>query len=163
MSIHERRRGSWVIIFSFVVALLLSILPLPSNLLVFMPSWLLLTAIYWSMALPHRIGIGIAWGLGLLLDVLRDTLLGQHALVMALVIFLIIRLHQRLRVAPLWQQAITIYILCLFYMLIIFWIKGLQGVVPDFWMALVSPLVSALIWPVVFVFMRNLRRYYRVN
>ncbi len=163
MSIHERRRGSWIITFSFVIAMLLSILPLPPSLHAFMPSWLLLTTIYWSMALPHRIGIGVAWTLGLLLDVLRDTLLGQHALVMALVIFLTIHLHQRIRVAPLWQQAITIYILSLIYMLIIFWIKGLQGVAPDFWMALISPLVSALIWPAVFVFMRNLRRYYQVN
>ncbi|HEB55185.1 MAG TPA: rod shape-determining protein MreD [Gammaproteobacteria bacterium] len=163
MSIHERRRGSWIITFSFAAAMLLSILPLPPSLHAFMPSWLLLTTIYWSMALPHRIGIGVAWSLGLLLDVLRDTLLGQHALVMALVIFLTIHLHQRIRVAPLWQQAITIYVLCLIYMLVIFWIKGLQGVAPDFWMALISPLVSALIWPAVFVFMRNLRRYYQVN
>ncbi len=163
MSIHERRRGTWIITFSFIVAILLSILPLPPSLDAFMPSWLLLTTIYWSMALPHRIGIGVAWGLGLLLDVLQDTLLGQHALVMALVIFLTLHLHQRIRVVPLWQQAITIYVLSLIYMLIIFWIKGLQGVAPDFWMALISPLISALIWPAVFVFMRNLRRHYQVN
>lgn len=163
MKIHERRRGSWIIILSFIVAMLLSILPLPPGLHAFMPSWLLLTTIYWSMALPHRVGIGIAWSLGLLLDVLYDTLLGQHALVMALVIFLTLHLHQRIRVVPLWQQAITIYVLSLIYMLIIFWIKGLQGVAPDFWMALISPLVSALIWPAVFIFMRNLRRHYQVN
>ncbi len=163
MSIHARSRGSWVIAISFIVAMLLSIVPLPPSLHAFMPEWLLLVTIYWGMALPHRVGIGIAWGLGLLLDVLRDTLLGQYALVMALVIFLTIHLHQRIRVASLWQQAATIFVLCLIYMLIVFWIKGIQGLAPDFWMALISPLISTLIWPAVFLFMRNLRRYYQVN
>ena len=163
MSIHDRRRGSWTIAISLIVAMLLSILPLPPGLHNFMPEWLLLTTIYWSMALPHRISIGMAWGLGLLLDVLRDTLLGQYALVMALVIFLTIHLHQRIRVVPLWQQAITIFVLCLIYMLVNFWIRGMQGLAPDFWIALISPVVSALIWPAVFLFMRNLRRYYQVN
>ena len=163
MSIHERSRGGWVITISLIVAMLLSILPLPPTLHAFMPEWLLLVLIYWSMALPHRIGVGIAWCLGLLLDVLRDTLLGQYALVMALVIFLTINMHQRIRVVPLWQQAITVFLLCLIYMLTVFWIKGMQGLAPDFWMALISPLVSALIWPAVFVFMRNLRRYYQVK
>jgi len=163
MSIHERSRGGGVIAISLIVAMLLSILPLPPTLHAFMPEWLLLTLIYWSMALPHRIGVGTAWVMGLLLDVLRDTLLGQYALVMALVIFLTINMHQRIRVVPLWQQAVTVFFLCLIYMLIVFWIKGMQGLAPDFWMALISPLVSALIWPAVFVFMRNLRRYYQVK
>ncbi|HFQ14018.1 MAG TPA: rod shape-determining protein MreD [Gammaproteobacteria bacterium] len=163
MSIHEQSRGGWVISISFLCALLLSILPLPPALHAAMPEWLLLTAIYWSMALPHRIGVGIAWLLGLLLDVLRDTLLGQYALVMALVVFIVIHLHQRIRVAPLWQQAITVFVLCMIYMLIVFWIRGMQGLAPDFWQAMLSPLTSALIWPAVFLFMRNLRRYYQVN
>ncbi|VAX07048.1 Rod shape-determining protein MreD [hydrothermal vent metagenome] len=163
MSIHARSRGGWTITFSFIVAMLLSILPLPPWLHNFMPEWLLLVSIYWSMALPHRIGVGVAWGLGLLLDVLRDTLLGQYALVMALVIFITLRLHQRIRVVPLWQQAITIFVLCLIYMLINFWIKGLQGLAPNFGLALISPFVSALVWPLIFLFMRNLRRYYQVN
>ncbi len=163
MSIHERSRGGWIITISFIVAMLLNILPLPPMLHAFMPEWLLLVLIYWSMALPHRVGVGIAWCMGLLLDVLRDTLLGQYALVMALVVFLTINMHQRIRVVPLWQQAITVFFLCLIYMLVVFWIKGMQGLAPDFWMALVSPLVSALIWPAVFVFMRNLRRYYQVK
>lgn len=162
MSMHEHRGGG-IIVITLVVAMLLSILPLPPKLHAFMPEWLLLVTIYWAMALPHRLGVGIAWGIGLLLDVLRDTLLGQYALVMALVVFLTIHLHQRIRVVPLWQQALTIFVLCLIYMLIVFWIKGMQGLAPDFWMALISPLVSALIWPLVFIFMRNLRRYYQVS
>jgi len=163
MSIHERSRGGWTIAISLIIAMLLSILPLPAAVQIFMPEWLLLTLIYWSMALPHRIGVGIAWGLGLLLDVLRDTLLGQYALVMALAIFLTIHMHQRIRVVPLWQQSISVFVLCLTYMQTIFWIKGMQGLAPDFWTALISPVVSALIWPAVFMFMRNLRRYYQVK
>lgn len=163
MSIHDRSRGGWAIAASLIIAMLLSILPLPPMVHAFMPEWLLLVTIYWSMALPHRVGVGVAWCLGLLLDVLRDTLLGQYALVMALVIFITIHLHQRIRVVPLWQQSITILVLCLIYALINFWIKGIQGLAPDFWMALISPFVSALIWPAIFLFMRNLRRYYQVN
>ena len=163
MSIADKGRNGWVIIASFVIAMILSVLALPLQIQMFMPEWTLLILIYWCMALPLRVGIGMAWIVGLFIDVLRDTLLGQYALAFALIAFLTLHLHQRIRVVPLWQQSISIFVLTLISALIVFWAKGIQGLAPEFWKILFSPTISALIWPAIFVLMRNLRRFYQVN
>ena len=163
MSLTDKGRNGWVIIASFVIAMILSVLALPLQIQMFMPEWVLLVLIYWCMALPLRVGIGVAWIVGLFMDVLRDTLLGQYALAFALIAFLTLHLHQRIRVVPLWQQSLSIFILTLISTLIVFWVKGIQGVTPEFWKVLFSPVISALIWPAFFLLMRNLRRFYQVH
>ncbi|MDH5571023.1 MAG: rod shape-determining protein MreD [Gammaproteobacteria bacterium] len=163
MSITEKGRNGWVIIASFVFAMILSVFALPLHIQMFMPEWTLLVLIYWCMALPLRVGVGTAWIVGLFMDVLRDTLLGQYALAFALIAFLTLHLHQRIRVVPVWQQSISIFILTLISAVLVFWVKGIQGVAPDFISILSSPLISALIWPAVFLLMRNLRRVYQVK
>ena len=73
------RAGGWVIALSFLVAFLLAGVPLPDSLDRFRPDWVAMVLIYWGMALPHRVGIGVGWLVGLLLDVGRGALLGQLA------------------------------------------------------------------------------------
>ena len=80
MALTTRSQGGLTIALSFFVALILTIIPLPDWMASFRPEWVALTLIYWSMALPQRVGVGIGWGLGLALDVLKGALLGQHAL-----------------------------------------------------------------------------------
>lgn len=157
-----QHRGGAVIVLTFVVALLLTMLPLPGWLELARPHWVLLTLIYWCMALPSRVSVGIGWILGLLLDVALDALLGQHALAIALVAFFTVQLHQRLRVFPLWQQAIVIFVFCLIYNIVILWVKGISGVAPSLWLFLIPSFTSALIWPLIFVSLRQVRRIYRV-
>jgi len=156
-------RGGLAIVLTFVLALILTIFPVPGWAEELRPHMLALTVIYWAMALPHRVSIGIAWTMGLFLDVLFDALLGQHALALALIAFFTIRLHQRLRVFPLWQQAIVIFVLCLIYSMIVLWIKGLTGTAPNLWLFILPSLTSAMIWPLVFLFLRQVRRAYRVS
>ena len=81
-----RHKGGWVILLSFMLALLLDIIPLPLWVDRFRPDWPALILIYWSMALPHRVGIGSAWVLGLLVDAAKGTLIGQHALALLLML-----------------------------------------------------------------------------
>ena len=72
-----RLTGLFWISLSIIIALMLTILPLPLWAAWFRPEWLVLVAIYWSIALPHRFNIGVAWLLGLLLDALSGTILGD--------------------------------------------------------------------------------------
>ncbi len=158
-----RRHGSWVIVASLTAALALTMLPLPTWATPYRPEWTALVLIYWCIALPHRIGVGTAWFLGLLLDALRGTALGLHALGLAMVAFIAIRGYTYLRVYPLWQQALGIGALMLLYQTLIAWIKGMLGDPPvdaRFWL---SPLTTALLWPWMFVMLRDLRRRFHVT
>lgn len=158
-----KRSGTGVIIMSFVVAFILLILPLPSWAQLFRPEWVAMVVIYWSMALPNRVGIGVSWFAGLIVDVIRDSLLGQHALALAVVSFLTIRLHQRIRVYPPGQQAITVFLVMIINFLIILWIRGIMGQAPSIWQVLLPALMTALLWPIVFIAMRFVRRQFNIN
>ncbi len=154
--------GGWVILFSFVVAFLLTHIPLPEWADHFRPDWLSLFLIYWCMALPHRVGIGIGWTLGLFLDAAMGTLLGQHALGLAVVAFLTLKTHKQIRVFPLWQQAISVMLFLLIKQIVVFWINGVIGYPPRDWWYLAPALGGMLLWPWVFILLRDLRRYCQI-
>ena len=159
----NERQGSGIIILTFVIAFLLLMVPLPNWAQLLRPEWVAMVVIYWSMALPNRFGIGASWFAGLIVDVIRDSLLGQHALALAVVSFLTIRLHQRIRVYPPGQQALTIFLVMVINYLIILWIRGIMGQAPNLWQVLVPALTTALMWPAVFIAMRFLRRQFGVS
>jgi len=160
--IRQGRSGGWIIIASFLAALALTILPLPDWLALIRPEWVALVLIYWCMALPGRVGVGFAWIIGLLLDVLRAGLLGQHALSLAIVAYITLQLYQRIRVFPLWQQAVSVFILILLHLLLQLWIKGISGNPLPAFAFLLPALSSMLLWPLMFLGLRRLRRRYRV-
>lgn len=159
---QQRQRGSWVIVMSFVVALMLMALPMPDWAGMWRPAWVALVLIYWCMALPSRVGIMVAFTLGIFLDVLSGTLLGQNALALSVIAFITLQFYQRVRVLPLWQQGITVFGLAFVHQALLLWINGIQGMpvaVSAYW---ASPLISMVLWPWIFVVLRDLRRKYQV-
>lgn len=157
------RRGGWVIAMSFIVAMMLTMLPLPDWAEYFRPEWVTMVLIYWCMALPNRVGVGIGWLVGLFLDVIHGAVLGQYALALALIAFFTLSLHRRLRVYPLLQQSLVVLMLIVLQLLIITWVKGFLGLPPDsisHWLPSVS---SMLLWAWVFIILRDLRRHFRVS
>lgn len=155
--------GGWVIIGSFLLAYVLTIMPLPSWMAPARPEWVALVLIYWCMALPQRVGVGIAWIAGLFLDVIRGGLLGQQALSLCLIAYITLKLYQRIRVAPPWQQAFSILVMIILHMLVVLWIKGIIGQPPQSWTYWLPTLSSMLLWPVIFSGLRELRRHYHVS
>lgn len=153
-----RAQGGWLIAATIVVALMLAILPLPTWAEAYRPAWVIIALIYWSMQEPQRVGVGVAWTVGLLLDVMQGSLLGQHAFAAAVVAYLTLGLHQRLRVFPLLQQALTVLMFTALYQLILLWFNGIIGKGPVGWQYWMPSLMSLILWPWVFVFMRDLRR-----
>jgi len=157
-----KHRGGGTIITSIVVAIILTIIPLPESLSYARPEWLFMVFVYWCLALPQRIGVGTGWFLGLLLDVVQGSLLGQHALAFAIIGFVTLKVHQRVRIFPLHQQALTIFMLVTFQIIMINWIKGITGQETDLWLMLLPALSTAACWPWVFLLMRFIRRQNRV-
>jgi rod shape-determining protein MreD len=148
---------------SFVVALLLTAIPLPAGVQPFVPEWAALVLIYWCLALPARIGVGAGWLVGLLLDVLKGTLLGQHALGLTVIAFLVVQAHQRLRVHPRWQQSLTVMFLLGVNQLLVLWIYGMMGRPPTEWLHWAPAVTGGLLWPTTFALLRGMRRKYRIS
>ena len=104
-------RNGWMVWVTFAVGLLLSVSPLPQFMEILRPLWLALLLAFWALALPQKIGMLTAWCLGLAEDVLYGTLLGQNALILTLITFLVLSLQQRLRMFPMWQQSLVILVI----------------------------------------------------
>ena len=156
-------QGSGVILASFIVAMMLTLHPLPDWAEYLRPAWVAMVLIYWCMALPERVGVGVGWMTGLLLDVLRGGLLGQHALSFAIIAYITLQLYQRLRVFPLWQQAFSVFVLVLLHLMLQLWIKGISGQPTGAWDWLLPAFGSTLLWPAVFLLLRGLRRRFGVS
>ena len=161
--VGQESQGYWVILLSFLVAYVLAVLPLPQWLLWGRPEWTALALIYWTIALPHRVGIVTGLLLGVGLDVLEGAVLGQNAFALVVVALLSLILYQRLRVYSLWQQAGVVFVLIGINQLICQWVQNLGGVGARSLLFLLPAVSSALLWPVVLHTLRGLRRYYRVG
>ncbi len=159
--------GLWVIALTFVVAMILAIVPLPDSVPVELgylrPQWVVLVLIYWVIALPRRVGILVAWSVGLIVDVLLGSLLGQHGIAFIVVAYIASSLYQRLRMFSLWQQSMIVFAIIGLNQLINFWIESIVGIGDwNMWYLLAS-VVSALLWPSVFLLLRYLRRQFNVT
>lgn len=158
-----RHSGGGVIVFTLIVALILTVVPMPDWLVDARPEWVALCLMYWCIALPQRVGVGTAWVAGLFLDVLRGALLGQHALALAVVAYLALLLHQRIRVNPVWQQSLSVLVLVTIYQILVLWVNGIIGKPSASWTSWLPSVASMLVWPLVFAALRSLRRGFGVT
>lgn len=104
----SRARTGWLMPLSVIVALLLGLLPLPEVLQPLRPYWLALIVAYWVIEAPDRAGLGFAVGIGLVADLMFGTLLGEQALRLLIMAFILQRFRARLRFFPMSQQALAI-------------------------------------------------------
>jgi rod shape-determining protein MreD len=158
-----RHHGGAVIVFTFVVALLLTIVPLPEWARYARPDWVGLVLIYWCLALPDRVGVITGWFAGLLVDLVTGTILGQHALSLTIVAYLAQRLHLRIRLFPILQQAFTVMVLLILHQLLALWISRIIGRPGAPWYFWAPSLLGMVLWPMVFVLLRNMRHRFRVR
>lgn len=150
----------WFIFLSLAAALLLNFLPTapwPG-----IPDWVALVLCFWSVREPHRVGMGSAFILGLLMDVADGAVLGQHSLAYVVLSFGVAGLSRRILWFPLAQQALHV-------MPFLFMVQVVQAVIrlmagADFpgWGYFVGPLIATLLWvPATFVLL--LPQYQPVN
>ena len=132
-----------------LVALILTVLPLPTSLDVLRPAFLVLTVLYWSINTPRAAGIGLGFLCGLLLDVFQGPVLGEHALALSIVAYIAVREHQRIRSKPAFQQALIVFPALIFYEFVVFAIDGWTGHPVTSPLRWVHTVTGALIWPPV--------------
>ncbi len=159
----DARHNYRVILITFILAILLDIFPLPDNLVFFKPEWLTLTLIYWIVALPQRVGIFTAWFLGLFVDVIQNTHLGLHGISFAVTAYFCLILYKRIRLFPRVKQALVVAMLIGVYLLIRLWLKTMTQPVDRHFGYWIPMATSALMWPWLYILLRDVRRKYRVN
>ena len=151
------QRKAWLLPASVVVALLLGLLPLPASLLPLRPYWLALVVAYWVIEDPDRAGLGFAFIVGVLADLVFGSLLGEQALRLVVMAFILQRFRARIRFFPMSQQALAIGGLLLNDRIVTAGLHialGIQPLPTMFWLA---PLTGMLLWPPVFVLLDALR------
>jgi len=148
----------WPVWLVQLVAVTLSVLPLPELLEPVRPPLAAMVVIYWCMMWPQRFGLGSAWIVGLLLDVLQGTLLGQHAVALAAIAYLTLKFHLQIRIFPLWQLTVTIFALLAINGLIILLIDGYAGNPLGGLARWSQILTGAVLWPLVMSLMDRVRQ-----
>lgn len=148
---------------TLLIALILALLPMPGWMIWLKPAWVLLVLIYWAMVTPARVGVGVAWLTGLMVDLLNGSLLGEHALAYTVVIYFVSRMYIRLRMYPMLQQGLSILFFVLLYQFILFCIQGFIGQLPGSNLYWLSSITSMLLWPWLYVLMRDYRRLLKLS
>jgi rod shape-determining protein MreD len=131
-----------------IIALVLTVAPLPTWGAIVRPAFLVLTILYWSIMLP-RIGLLLAFVGGLAIDVFQGSLLGEHALALAFVSYLGIRLNLLVRAKPLFEQSLFVFAALMVYEFLLWVIDGWSGHTLNTPARWVHTLTGGLIWPLV--------------
>jgi rod shape-determining protein MreD len=161
---QQRSHSLWIIFVSFFVAYLLAIVPFPQWAMDYRPEWVPMVLIYWVMALPYRVGIGSAWVVGLLLDILEGSVLGLNAAALVIVAYVTLSLHLRMRMFSALQQAGLVLALIGLNLMLTHWLQIVTGQsVTSNLMFLMAALSSAIIWPSLFQLLRHTRRSFDVH
>ena len=137
---------------TLVLAFLLNLLP--TSYWPFFPEWVMLVVLFWSVRAPLIVGTGTAFVLGLLMDVVDGSLLGQHALAYVLVSYTGRVLSARILWMPLKQQVMHVVPIMFVGALIEVLVRWFAGDEFPGYLYLLQPLLSALLWvPATYVLM----------
>ena len=138
-----------LIVVSILLAVMLSIIPLPEALQYAWPDWINLVVFYWVIALPSLFGVIFGWCNGLLEDIVSFSLLGEFALGKALTGFVAAMISHEFKYFNYLERMIIVFVLQSTNIAITSWVNLLafdtpiQGV---FWL---SALATSLVWPLV--------------
>ena len=149
----------WLVATSLLFAAAFSIVILPDWIGFARPALLLMVTCYWVLMVPRRFGLLLAWCLGLLLDVMDGTALGQHALALMLCAFIVLKLNEFIRSYRIWQQALLFLPIFLLYEFVLFWLDGVTGRSAEPLWRWAPAFSSTLLWPPLSSLLRRAGRY----
>jgi rod shape-determining protein MreD len=129
----------WFVALTLIAALFGNLLPLSGT---------------WCIQAPRYVGVGVAWTMGLLMDVGDATLFGQHALAYAVLAYAAEYFRRRVLRFPLWQQAVQVAALLAFCAGLVFFVRVFGGAPMPRLTFFVPALVGALLWPLMSVLLQ---------
>ena len=145
-----------IIFLSFIIASSLSVYPLSPSVAALRPMLMVMVLIFWLIFQSRHVGLKAAFAIGIIIDLLMDSRLGQHAFAAVLVVLainLMSKYIKSLSIGTAWLMAavgLITYQLCL-------WL--LQPMIQN---SAVSPsalplLASIISWPLILLLLRRFR------
>ena len=153
----SRARNGWVLPVSLLLALLLGLVPMPGVLQPLRPYWLALVLAYWALEATDKVGLGVAFLLGLLADLAFGGLLDEQALRLVVLTFILERFRARLRFFPMSQQALAIGGLLVNDRVVAMAVHLVLGEVQLPWSFWAAPLVGRVLWAALCVVLETRR------
>ncbi|WP_323845111.1 rod shape-determining protein MreD [Microbulbifer magnicolonia] len=145
MSLEPNNR--WFIAATILVALLLAVMPLPQQWLWFRPAFTALLVIFWITRMPQNLGVGFAWLVGILEDLVTGATFGTHALALAVLAYFSLLTYRRTRAFNSTQQLMWIFVLVGINQVVGNWIHSLAGKPVPGLTFLWPAITTALLWP----------------
>ncbi len=119
----------------------------PAGRAAWVPDLLALALVFWNVHQPLRIGVGVAFAFGLVMDVHLGALLGQHALAYTAMSFLAVSMQRRLLWFPVGAQMLQVLPLFLAAQVLELLVRLIAGHgFPGLWV-LLGPLIETALWP----------------
>ena len=118
-----------------------------------MPDFLALVLVFWCVHQPRLVGIGVAFFFGVATDVHQSSLLGQHALSYTVLGFMAIMIHRRLLWFTVPSQAMQVLPIFVLAQALELSVRMMSGALFPGWTIFLAPLLEALLWPIVSVFL----------
>ena len=132
--------------FTLLVAMALNVVPMGRMPL--MPDFVALVLAFWNVHQSRRVGVGLAFACGLMMDVHDGAVLGQHALAYTLLSFFAIAIHRRLLWFTVPSQAVQILPLFLAAHAVSLVVRMIAGGMFPGWQVMLAPVFEALLWPI---------------
>lgn len=143
----------WYVYGSLILGVIFAIIPLPEMVQAARPYLLAMLLAYWVMEAPLKVGLGTAFMFGLLSDMVSASLLGEQALRLVILAYLVQRFRARLRFFPLWQQALAIGLLLLNDRIVVAVIHQVVGAPQWPLISWFAPVIGMFLWPWLFIFL----------
>ncbi len=155
--IPTQKTNFLLIILSFLIGIILTIMPLPQSLIWFRPQWLFAILLFWVITSPAQCGIILAWIVGISTDLMTGTPLGEHAIVFVFLVYIILKCHSAIVHFPLIQQASLMAVLVVLSALLQGFILGMAGHTTHVTLYALSAITTAIFWPLLYKILDKMR------
>lgn len=153
----------YVLVFvSCAMSLLLAVYPVNPAYKGLRPEVVCLMVIFWITSVPQHFGVLFAWSIGLWQDIVEGVVWGAHATSLGIMAYVCLVAYQRIKNFSIWHQTIWIFVLVGFHQVIVNWVQGLAGYKAQPLDLILSSIVSALCWPLLFVSITRIQAKYRL-
>jgi rod shape-determining protein MreD len=137
------------ILFTFLIALGLALIPWGPMMRAVLPDFIALVLLYWCLNQPRHVGVGWAFWLGIVLDIADGNVFGQHGLAYCFTGYLALSRRRRVGMLPLWQQALYVAPLLLINQGIMVLVRLAADRVFPGWTFFIGALTGAVLWPLM--------------